>query len=232
MKKTLLVSVALTLTLLCTACANAPVDSTIDAHSTTASSDITASGEAPIENNEDNAPDAGETANPNVDTGTLGDDSDESTVTLYITLDRGQSFIEVPVALEDNQIVDYTEPQLAYFLIEEIANATGWNLDLAEDITSGKGGFGICFASTSSLFVGPPDPQVDEFFVFDAYGLSQAVLDSVKYTLQYNFVDATLGDPSSLDIYFYGENDTDLTLPSINAYVPMTEPYTDICFSS
>ncbi|MFI3169205.1 MAG: hypothetical protein R3Y06_04585 [Faecalibacterium sp.] len=227
MKKTLLVSIALTFTLLCTACANEQADGGIDVQSTGASSTIAESGATPSENTDDNHADVTETTNPNMDTNDLGDNS---TATLYITLDRGQSFVEVPVALEDNLPADYTETELAYFLIEEIANTTGWNLDLAEDITSGKGGFGICFAGTSSLFVGPPEPQVDEFFVYDAYGLSEAILDSVKYTLQYNFVDATLGDSSSLDIYFYGENDTDLTLDNINGYVPMTEPYTDIYF--
>ncbi len=227
MKKTLLVSIALTLTMLCAACTNGQANSNTDTQSTAVDGVTTASSETSVENAEDNYDNSVEETIPSTDTNVLGGDS---TVTLYITLDRGQNFVEVPVALEDKLTVDYTETQLAYFLIEEIANTTGWNLDLAEDITSGKGGFGICFASTSSLFVGPPEPQVEEFFVYDAYGLSEAILDSVKYTLQYNFVDATLGDPSSLDIYFYGENDTDLTLPNINAYVPMTEPYTDILF--
>ncbi len=227
MKKTLLIPIALILTLLCIAWANEQADSSINAPSAASSSVITASNETPDVNAEDTLADADESTSPTADANVPGDDA---TVTLYITLDRGQSFTEVPVVLEDALAAELTETQRAAFLIEQIASSTGWNLDLVEEITSGRGGFGICFASTSSLFVGPPETQVDEFFVYDAYGLSEAILDSVKYTLQYNFVDATIGEPSSLDVYFYGENDTDLALESINGYVPMTEPYTDICF--
>lgn len=113
-------------------------------------------------------------------------------------------------------------------LIAGIADMTGWNLDLADKVTSGKGGMTVCFANTSSLFVGPPEKQKKEFRVYDSEQLIMTILDSVKETLQYNFVDEKLGDTSSLDIYFCQEGDKELKFDDINKYVPLDQPYTEL----
>ncbi len=68
-------------------------------------------------------------------------------------------------------------------LIGEIENLTGWNLELSDEVTSGKGGMSVCFTKNCSLFSGPPNPQKDEFHVYDRYQLARIILDSVKKTL-------------------------------------------------
>lgn len=113
-------------------------------------------------------------------------------------------------------------------LIAGIADMTGWNLDLADKVTSGKGGMTVCFANTSSIFTGPPEPQKEEFMVYDKEELVMTILESVKQTLQNNFVDEKSGDPSSLNIYFCGEGDTRLEFNDISKYVPLDKPYTEL----
>lgn len=53
-------------------------------------------------------------------------------------------------------------------MIAGMAELTGWNLDLADEITSGPGGMTVSFADTCSIFTGPPTPQKEEFHVYDA----------------------------------------------------------------
>ena len=81
------------------------------------------------------------------------------------------------------------------------------------------------FAETSALFQGPPDPQKDEFHVFDAGQLSQTILDSIQKTLQNWAVVPGLGDPASVDVYFCGPDGGDLVLENIGVTIPCTEPY-------
>ena len=140
---------------------------------------------------------------------------DLQTATLYIGMD-GQ-FQEYLTAVEE----DIT-PQL---LVEEISKLTGWNLDLAGEITSGKGGMTVSFAETSSLFAGPPDPQKEEFHVFAADELDWKILDSVKKTLQSWAVAPGLGDPDSVDIYFCGPDGGDLVLDNVGVTISATKPY-------
>ena len=82
----------------------------------------------------------------------------------------------------------------------------------------------VSFADTSALVVGPPDPQVKEFFVYDNTELIQMVLDSVQRTLQQNFVNPELGAPASLDIYF-ALNGEDISVPGTDIVISHTEPY-------
>lgn len=135
--------------------------------------------------------------------------------TLYVGMD-GQ-FQEYP--LETGEEIT---PRL---LVEEIAKLTGWNLDLADEITSGKGGITVLFGETSALFVGPPDPQKEEFHVFDAFQLDRTILDSIQKTLQAWAVVPGLGDPDSVDIYFCGPDGGDLVLENLGVTIPHTEPY-------
>ena len=50
-------------------------------------------------------------------------------------------------------------------LLKAMSELTDWNLDLAADITTGKGGMSVCLSNNSALFMGPPDPQKDEFHI-------------------------------------------------------------------
>ena len=116
----------------------------------------------------------------------------EQTATLYVGMDG--NFAEYPVT--------YTGELTPVFLISQLSELTGWNLDLADEVTSGKGGMTVSFAETSSIVTGPPEPQNPDFFVYDSSQLITTILDSVQRTLQYNFIDPNLGDPSNLDVYF------------------------------
>ena len=78
----------------------------------------------------------------------------------------------------------------------------------------------------AQIVTGPPEPQKEEFFVYDSVELLQTILDSVQHTLQYYFVDPTLGDPQLLDLYF-SLNNEDIVLPD-GVVVPFDQPYAGV----
>lgn len=138
------------------------------------------------------------------------------TAVLYIGTKAG-GFAEYPL--------DYEGELTPEVLIQGIADLTGWDLTLAEEVTSGKGGMSVCLADTSSLFVGPPDPQKDEFHMFSAEQLAETILDSIQKTLQEGFTVSGLGDPDALDIWYYMEGEKPLELPDIGRSWPIDQPY-------
>lgn len=109
-------------------------------------------------------------------------------------------------------------------LIQSIADLTGWDLTLAEDVISGKGGMSVCLSNESSLFTGPPDPQREEFHVYDVGQLVETILDSIQKTLQEGF---TLegGNPDTLDIWYFMEGEQPLELPALGLSWPIDQPY-------
>ena len=109
-------------------------------------------------------------------------------------------------------------------LIQAMSDVTGWNLTLSDTVTTGKGGMTVSFSKESALFVGPPEPQKEEFHVFDVTSLTRMILDSIEKTLQENFVQDP-GDPSSLDIYYSMEGDQPLVLEDCGITIPLEEPY-------
>ena len=110
-------------------------------------------------------------------------------------------------------------------LIQGIADLTGWDLSLADSVTTGKGGMTVCFSSQSSLFTGPPEVQKEEFFVYDLSQLASTILGSIQTTLQNYYIDPSLGDPSNFDIYFCAENDQPIVLESLGVTIPIDQPY-------
>lgn len=137
--------------------------------------------------------------------------------TLYVG--RDGDFKEYPLEYEGE-----LKPET---LIQGISDLTGWDLTLSDEVTTGKGGMTVSFASTCALFSGPPEPQKEEFFVYDAEALIPMILDSIRETLQENFVDsASGGDPDSLSIYYCGKGDQPLTFENMNVTIPMDTPYT------
>ena len=135
--------------------------------------------------------------------------------TLYIGYDG--SFQEYPF--------ETTEAITPEALVQGIADLTGWDLTLADAITSGKGGMTVCFSSQCSLFTGPPEQQKEEFHMFDTYQLAATILGSIQRTLQCYAIDPTLGDPSNLDIYYCMEGNQPLTISEINVTIPLDTPY-------
>ena len=124
--------------------------------------------------------------------------TDEQTATLYIGT-RARGFNEYPMTCQGELTPDT--------LIQGIADLTGWNLTLTEPVISGKGGMSVCLSSESALFTGPPDPQKDEFHMYDAEQLAETILDSIQKTLQKSFV-LEPGNPDTLDIWYYTEGGT------------------------
>ena len=134
------------------------------------------------------------------------------TATLYIGTENNFQSVEV----------SYTGTLTPAFLVNAIAQETGWNLDLADEITQGKGGMTVDFASTSSIATGLPENQKDAYRISDQGQLVETILDSIAYTFQQNFVDPQLGDPSSLDVYF-SLNGGDIAVNGIT--LDFTQPY-------
>lgn len=118
---------------------------------------------------------------------------------------------------------EYEGELTAEALIQGISDVTGWDLTLSDVVTSGAGGMSVTFDDLSALStLMPPDEQVEEFFVYDGYGLAESILNSVTETLQNNFVDSELGDPDLLDVYF-SINDEDIEVYDVE--IPMDEPW-------
>ena len=189
------------------------------AQSETAASQTTAQSEAAASQttaqSETAAPQT--TAQNETDTSQTGE---ETTGILYIgTTD---SFKEYP----------FTGEKTPDNLIAAIGDLTGWDLSLADSVTDGKGGMTVCFTKDSAIFTGPPEPQNEDFFVYDHLSLMQTVLDSIQKTLQENYVDRELGgDPSLLDIYYCvmeDGNPTSISFPEESISIPMDMPYEGI----
>ena len=142
-------------------------------------------------------------------------------VTLYIgTDDQFQQYQETYQGPLNDQGMVPPEGVVA-----QMAELTGWNLDLAGEITTGKGGITVTFAETCALFSGPPEVQKEEFHVYDSYQLDQTILDSVKKTLQNWAVVPGKGDPDSVDIYYCGPDGKDLVLINSGWTISSTQPY-------
>lgn len=139
----------------------------------------------------------------------------EQTATLYIGTKAG-GFTEYPITYQGE-----LTPEA---LIQGISQLTGWDLTLAEPVTSGKGGMGVCLSGESALFSGPPDPQKEEFHMYDVGQLAETILDSIQKTLQEGF---TLegGSPDALDIWYYTEGNQPLELPILGLSWPIDRPY-------
>ena len=131
--------------------------------------------------------------------------------TLYIGM-NGQ-FKEYP--METKEDITY------YTLVGAIAELTGWNLDL-ESAVEGNGKIVISFADTSSLFVGPPEEQKEEFRVLDAGQLDQTILDSIQKTIQ-EWVGTEDG---KAEVYFTPADGGDQALSGIGVTITADEPYT------
>ena len=109
-------------------------------------------------------------------------------------------------------------------LIQGIADLTGWDLTLAEEVTSGKGGMSVCLSSESALFNGPPDPQKNEFHMYDVGQLAETILDSIQKTLQEGLA-LEGGNPDTLDIWYFMEGEQSLELPALGLSWPVDQPY-------
>ncbi len=102
-------------------------------------------------------------------------------------------------------------------LIRGLSDLTGWNIILSENISTGSGGMTVCLSRKSGIFGNGFDATRPEFERMDVDSYVFSVLDSIRKTLQHNYVDPGLGDPSSLDIYFCAEGSEPISIPYMGA---------------
>lgn len=138
---------------------------------------------------------------------------DKQIATLYIG-NQTSGFSEYPM--------EYTGDLTPEMLLQGITDLTGWNISLADEITTGKGGMTVVFGSDACLFTGPPEEQKDEFHVYDSLELTFMVLDSIQKTLQ-NWASPT--NPENVDIYFAASGDQPLELSELGVIWPLEQPY-------
>lgn len=143
------------------------------------------------------------------------------TLSAEYTLYVGQAGEFVPFFTNSTLDPAQESALLIEHFLTEMSDLTGWNLD-ASEIFVGKGGVTICWAETSALFVGPPEPQKPGFHVYDAAQLAFSVLDSVQRTVQCAFSPA---DPDSLDVWFCGPDGGALVLEDLGVTLPAETPY-------
>lgn len=171
-----------------------------------------ACGKAPAQNTSSELPSSSSSA---ISSEISSEENQTKGAVIYIG--SGDSFKEYPLEY-DGEIT----PEI---LIEEMSRLTGWNLDLADKVYSGKGGMTVCFADTAAIFTGPPEKQNEEFFVYDTEQLCSEILDSIKHTLQYNFIDRELGNPDNLDVYYCVADNKPITIEALGVTIPIDEPY-------
>lgn len=135
---------------------------------------------------------------------------------------RQDLMLYITLGGEDFQTYPYNGEGTPAGLIQGIADLTGWNLTLADEIYSGKGGISVAFSTESSIFTGPPENQADEFHVFDSEQMTYAILDSVQKTLQ-NYASSV--NPDSVDIWYSMGDGQPLTIDSLGVTLPIDQPY-------
>lgn len=197
-------SISLVLLLLFAGCGSAPspLASSEDAHSS-----LPTSNDAPSTQSADTS------LSENVES--ESENSQEETVTLYIGW--GDDFKAIEYTGKGQEI----SPEI---LIAAIAETTGWDLSLSGDVINEKNSMVVSFAPECALFTGPPDPQKEEFHVFDVDSLTFSIFDSISETLKKHF---SPDDTDALNVYFCGEDNAPLVLPNIGLGVtlPTDSPY-------
>ena len=110
-------------------------------------------------------------------------------------------------------------------LVAALAQLTGWDLTLAQPVEILEDGYSLVFTQDCSLVVGPPDPQKEEFHVYDQAQLVQTALDSIRQTLRVQSLADGFQEPDQVQIYVRLEGDRELSSPDNGFRVPMDQPY-------
>lgn len=150
-----------------------------------------------------------------------GNGSEDSRVySLYIG--QAGNFTAYPssIPLADDPSAD--PGGLAAQLIAAMAELTGWNLELGDQVYAGKGGMTVTFGENAALFTGPPDPQKEEFHIYDSVGLAFTLLDSIQLTLRMAFAPQA---PENLSVWYCGPDGNALALDCLGVTLPLEEPY-------
>ena len=148
-----------------------------------------------------------------------GSEEKAASVTIYVGTDG--EYAEFPVEYTGERLETGQVPVTE--VLSAMAKITGWNLDLADQIYSGKGGITVTFADTCTLLTADVSEEGDQA---ETAQRDQLVLDSVKKTLQCWAVDPDLGDPDAVAVWFCGPDGGDLVLAGTGITLSSTEPYT------
>ena len=175
-------------------------------------------GAAPEPSSTSSVPESSEAKSPSINLQNSFDEQKEAT--LYIGMRPDPSH---PLPF-DTYPLRYSGELTPELLIQGISELTWWDLTLADEVTTGKGGMTVCFADTCGLISGPPSPQNEEFFTFGVEEFSQTILDSIQKTLQMNFTGAG-GDPDNLDIYYCMSGNRPVTIAPLGYSWPIDQPY-------
>ena len=147
-----------------------------------------------------------------------GTDAQTQACTLYVGTDSTfTSYAAAPTALDPAA----DSAGVVRHILSEMSALTGWNLDAA-DVTVGKGGVTVAWASTCALYTGPAEPQKDEFHMYGADQLAFTLLDSVQRTIQCAFSPA---NPEGLDVWFCAADGSALKLDNLGVTLPIDQPY-------
>lgn len=103
-------------------------------------------------------------------------------------------------------------------LIAILAEATGWNLNLAEPVSVSPGSFTIYFAEDSSIYTGSVDTAKADFAITDRQELVYTILDSIVANMNTAY-------DESLTIYFAAADGSDITIPDAGITISSSEPY-------
>lgn len=143
-----------------------------------------------------------------------GDSQQSDGVKLYISTGDGKF-----------QSYDYSASEEATpdSLVKAMETLTGWEISLADEITTGKGGMTVCITGQSAVFMGPPANQKEDFLVKNEQSMVYAVLDSIQKTLQ---TYASPKNPDSVDIYYSMEGNVPIRIDNLDITIPMDQPYT------
>lgn len=106
-------------------------------------------------------------------------------------------------------------------LMKGIEKTTGWNLTLNKRVTKRADGYIICFSKKSVLYTGQKNKESDEFYIPYKEYFYQSVLDSIRQTIRYNLKK----DGETMNIYYWGKEDTPLNISELHLTIPMNQPY-------
>lgn len=150
----------------------------------------------------------------------LEDEVEETTQaesTIYIG--QGDIYDEI---LYVHDPVDFSQEnateEYIYSLLSVMEFVTGWDLSCT---VSAYKSISFGFSAESSVFVGAPDPQVDEYFAYDYYSLLDMIFDSIVKTVSENLSN---GD-ADIEFYFSSDSDEELVFTELGVYVPLEYAY-------
>lgn len=106
-------------------------------------------------------------------------------------------------------------------VLNGISATTGWNLTLDKKITKKKDGYILCFSKKSAFYTGQTLDKNDEFYIPTEEDFYVTVLDSITKSFNKYFQE----DGKTLNMYYWGADDSDLSLYGTGKTIPKDVAY-------